>query len=90
MSASFAFLADMQKDILSNIKIVFAGTIIFKSHELENKLIGTRLPLSSKTIDSLVNESEEEFVRQTEGFPYEPILKAQFLNMLRYSFEQLS
>lgn len=90
LSASFAFLADMQKDILLNIKIVFAGTIIFKSHELENKLIGTRLPLSSKNIDSLIQESETEFVNQTENQTYEPILKDQFLNLLRYSFEQLS
>ncbi len=90
LSASFAFLSEMQKDIISNIKIAFAGTIVFRSHELENKLIGTRLPLSSKTIDSLIQESEAEFVKQTKGQSYEPFLKAQFLNLLRYSFEQLS
>ena len=89
-SAGFVFLADMQKDILANIRIAFAGNIIFRSFELENRVIGTRLPLSRKTIDSLVSEAETQYTATVKDQDTFPILKAQFLNLLRYSLEQLT
>lgn len=90
LSAGFVFLADTQKDILANIRIAFAGTILFRSLELENRVIGTRLPLSKRTIDSLIQEAEEQYINTVENHDKFPILKAQFLNLLRYSLEQLT
>ena len=90
LSAGFAFLADTQKDILMNIRIAFAGPIVFRSQELENKVIGTRLPLSERTIDMLVNEADAIYDETVANDKPKPIFKAQFLNLLRYALEQLT
>ena len=90
LSASFAFLVDTQKNIIANIKIAFAGIIVFRSHELENKIIGSRLPLGNKFIDSLVQEAERMYSQQFAAENAEPVLKAQFLSLLQYSLGQLT
>lgn len=87
-SASFVFLANTQKDILSNVRIAFAGPVTFSSHELENKLIGTRLPLSSKQISAGVKEAEKIFSSTIKN-DVKPIIRDEFLNLLDMSLRQL-
>ncbi|MGN0729170.1 FAD binding domain-containing protein [Treponema sp.] len=89
LSASFVFLADTQRGMIAKIRIAFAGKTIFYSPEFENRIIGTRLPLSIKTIDSLIDSAKKIYVEQNSSQDINLILKAQFLNMLRNSFEQL-
>ena len=89
-SASFVFLADTQKDIIANIRIVYAGIIVFHSRDLENKIIGSKLPLRHNQINLWLKEAEERYDFLTSGTIAKPILKAQFLNLLRYSFERLT
>lgn len=89
LSAGFVFLANTQKDIIANVKIVFAGKVIFSSTEIENKIIGARLPLNEKYISSVIDETLE-YIEEEKTFPEEDsILKNQFLNLLRLSLEQL-
>ena len=89
-SASFTFLADTQKYIITNIRIVFAGSIVFHPQELENKLISTRLPLNRRLIESLVQDASALYDAQFASLPVPAVLKAQFLNLLCYSLEQLT
>ena len=89
LSASFAFLADTQHGMIAKIRIAFAGKVFFYSPEFENRIIGTRLPLSAKTIDDLIDNAKKIFVEQNTITDSELILKAQFLNLLRNAFEQL-
>ncbi|MCK9168862.1 MAG: FAD binding domain-containing protein [Treponema sp.] len=89
-SASFAFLADNDKRMITNIKLAFAGPVTFRSLELENRLIGTHLPLSSKDISFLVDTAGKQFDKSAEEINYNPILRRQFLNLTRYSLEQLT
>jgi xanthine dehydrogenase FAD-binding subunit len=89
-SASFAFLADNDKSMITNIKLAFAGTVTFRSLELENRLIGTRLPLTTRDISILVEAAVRQFDKAAEGITYNPILRRQFLNLTRYSLEQLT
>ena len=89
-SASFVFLVDTQKDMIANIKIAFAGIPVFRSHELENKIIGSRMPLSNKLITALVAEAAEIFTKLNAGITVELLLRTQFLNLLRYSLENLT
>ncbi|MCI1208042.1 MAG: FAD binding domain-containing protein [Treponema sp.] len=89
-SASFAFLANTQKNTLTNLRIAFAGTVTFRSKELENSIIGTRLPLSEKNIDSLVADAARQFETAAPEKSSPPILKQQFLNLVHYSLEQLT
>lgn len=88
-SAGFVFLAKTQRGMISAIRIVFAGRVLFFSPEFENRIVGTKLPLSEKTLLSLINDAKKLFVVQNRKTDYEVILRAQFLNLLRNSFEQL-
>jgi len=89
-SASFAFLADNDKSMITNVKIAFAGPVAFRSLELENRLIGARLPLIPRDISALVEAAGKQFDRSAEEITCNPILRRQFLNLTRYSFEQLT
>lgn len=91
-SASFVFLADTYKNILSDIRMAFCGSVSLRSKEWENKILGTRLPISEKTIDIMIEEAEKEFTSQTDflNIICNPILKDQYLNLVRYSLMQLT
>lgn len=89
-SASYAFLADTENNSIRNLRIAFAGKITFHSSELETKLIGIRLPLHKNDIEDFIKEASLEFDKITEKQSYNPILKRQFLNLIRYSLEQLT
>ena len=91
-SASFVFLADTYKDILSDIRMAFCGSVSLRSKEWENKIIGTRLPISEKVISSMIDEAEKNFTAHTDflNIICNPILKDQYLNLVRYSLMQLT
>lgn len=91
-SASFVFLANTYKGILSDIRMAFCGSVSLRSKEWENKIIGTRLPISEKVIETMLEEAEKEFAIQTDFFNIicNPILKDQYLNLVRYSLMQLT
>ncbi|WP_407399391.1 FAD binding domain-containing protein [Treponema sp.] len=90
LSASFTFLVETQRGMIANIRVVFAGNTVFYSPEFENKIIGTRLPLSEKMIDGLIEEAKIVYKEEKTFENEPPIVKAQFLNLLRNSFEQLT
>lgn len=88
-SASFVFLADMENDSIASIKIILAGPIVFHPVEIENQILYTKLPLTRDFIEKKVAEAESAYDMKFSGQNSKRLLKAQFLNMLRYSFEQL-
>ena len=90
MSAAFVFLANTQNGQLSNLRIAFAGGFWFRSLELENKLIGSHLPIPATSIRELVREAGAQFDRAAGNMTVTPILKDQFLNLVKYSLEQLT
>lgn len=65
--ASYAFLADIQKETLLNLRIAFCGVLRLRSRELENRLIGTKLPLSSREIEDVLETAGEYFDRQVQA-----------------------
>ena len=89
-SASYAFIANTEKNIIIEIKLALAGPIAFKSKSIENQLIGHRLPLSVKDIDIIQDKIYQEFNEATANQMISNVLKQQFLNLTRYSFEQLT
>jgi CO/xanthine dehydrogenase FAD-binding subunit len=98
-SGSFCFLADTSRGILGDFHIVYCGDIFLRSRELENKLIGSRLPLNRHSIDNLINDYATIFSSafvKTEKYKEEEdadnefsFQKWQFTNLLKYSFEHL-
>jgi CO/xanthine dehydrogenase FAD-binding subunit len=49
------FLARIQKDILSDVRIVFSGASVIQDRNLETSLIGKKLPLAQKDAAAFTN-----------------------------------
>lgn len=90
--ASYTFLADSSKaSVLDDLRIAFSGNFAFRSRELENLLVGARLPLSER--DSIVMlykaASLYDAAEEASQAPKNELLKAQFLNLLERSLQDL-
>lgn len=95
VSASYTFLAKTQKDILSDLRIAFCGKIKLRSLELENQLIGSRLPISNRAIENTLEFASDIYDNEVSYLDEEnkiihPMLKNQFLNLLKISLEKLT
>lgn len=88
-SASFAFIATTGKNCIENIRIAFAGNFVFKDKDFENSLIGRRLPLTRKDIEEILEKINITFQQTITDKMVSDVMKQQFLNLARYSFEQL-
>ncbi len=87
--ASFTFLADSSKGaLLDDLRIAYAGDIVFRSRELENTLIGSRLPLTNKEIFNLLEKASKMFEDAMKN-KNDKIQKDQFMNLLEQSLEEL-
>lgn len=98
-SASFVFLANTQKGVLSELRLAFCGLVKFRSRDVENVLIGAKLPLSTRDIQNMTDEAAKAFddVAMSQINPSLErdsvslsVLKIRFLNLLKYSLEQLT
>ena len=90
VSASFVFLANSQKNQISDLRLSFAGSILCRDIDLENKLIGAHLPLSQTAISTFLLSAESAFEAAIKNERVPPILKKQFWNLVKYSLEQLT
>ncbi len=91
-SASFTFLADSSKGTyLDDLRIAFAGEVAFRSQELENTLIGSRLPLTERDCSMLVEKASKLYDNETDKYEKKAnvFLKSQFLNLLEQSLDEL-
>ena len=91
-SASFVFLTNTQNSQISSMRIAFAGEFWFRNLELENRLLGSHLPIPEKSIIELVNDAGLQFDEAAKNADKEPlpILRDQFLNLVKFSLEQLT
>ena len=96
VSASYTFLAKSEKNTLTELRIAFCGKIKLRSNELENQLIGIKLPISKKAISNMIEVASEIYDKELSYLEEEqqelvhPMLKSQFLNLLRKSLEKLT
>jgi len=90
-SASYAFLADIQNSSLDSIRIAFAGKIVFRNYDLENQLAGVSLPLKEEIVCTTLVKADKIFNEccEMQKKTVSPFLKTQFINLLRFSLEQL-
>lgn len=91
-SASFTFLADTSKGALEDLRIAFCGALTLRSQELEDILIGSRLPLSEKDIVFALDKASQLYDAELEKLTITctSLLKDQFLNLLQYSLSMLT
>ena len=75
---------------MSSVKLTFAGPIVFQDNELETKLLGARLPLNEKTIQDFTAAAAEAFDKAAADELSNPLIKEGFLQLTRYSLNQLT
>lgn len=89
-SASFAFIADTERNSIAKVQMAFAGAFTFHSKNIENSLIGEHLPLTQTDINRIYNNITAEFYKQTTDQMISDVVRQQFFNLARYSLEQLT
>lgn len=90
LSASFAFLVSTERNAITDVSLAFAGPFTFKSKSLENALIGHKLPLTHKDVENIQQQVDLEFQKASIDQMISDVVRQQFLNLCRYSFEQLT
>ncbi len=60
-TAYFVFLGRTQKNILSDVELLFTGSELIKNREFDNLLVGRSLPIDRRAIDSLMKETRTIF-----------------------------
>lgn len=90
LSASFAFLVSTEKNAITDVSLAFAGPFTFKSKSLENALLGHKLPLTHNDVEEIQEQVEQEFQKASTDLMISDVVRQQFINLCRYSFEQLT
>lgn len=89
-TASFVFLARMQKNILSDVKLLFGKTQLIKVKEFENLLTGKSLPIDRRSIGALMKETEAIFKDTFDASDLSDFQKQCFLNLIEESMYLLT
>ncbi len=86
-TAYFVFLARTQKNILSDVKILFACGEIIKNKEFDNLLVGRSLPIERWEIEPLMKETRTIF----EEAPFvSDFQKECFFNLIEFCMYKLT
>ena len=81
------------------IRIALCGLIRFRSGDLESRLLSSKLPLSKKTIEEILELAGNKFDKEANEFMLTTdtdysqiffILRVKFLNVLKYSLYLLT
>lgn len=89
-TASFVFMARTQKNLLSDVKLLFGGTQLIKSKEFENLLTGKGLPIDRRSVGALMKETEEIFSDTFSAAEISEFQKACFFNLIEESIYLLT
>ena len=89
-TASFVFLARAQKNLLSDIKLLFGSKQLIKSKEFENLLTGKGLPIDRRSVGALMKETEDIFNDTVTAAEISEFQKAFFLNLIEESIYLLT
>ena len=89
-TASFVFLARAQKNLLSDIKLLFGSKQLIKSKEFENLLTGKGLPIDRRSVGALMKETEDIFNDTFSAAEISEFQKICFLNLIEESIYLLT
>ena len=90
LSASYVFLSNTKKNFLADLRLAFCGVFSFRNRELENSIIGSKLPLPQKSVQTFTEKAAAYFDEDVKEGTYNPVLRAQFINLVKESLEMLS
>ncbi|MDR2658628.1 MAG: FAD binding domain-containing protein [Spirochaetaceae bacterium] len=73
-SGVIVFLARIQNNILSDVRVVFSGSVILRNRNCETSLIGQKLPLSKKNAADFTNLWKSYLLENSPDFLRDRIL----------------
>jgi CO/xanthine dehydrogenase FAD-binding subunit len=92
--AVFVFLARVQRDTLSDLRIAYCRHNAFRSQELENQLIGMKLPISQNKRAAFLTYASQVSAFRPEAALHSviasPEAHRQFLDLLALGLDQIS
>jgi len=98
--AGILFIMKNQKDILTNIRIVYSGPTILREKNSETMFLGKRLPLERKDADAFVNcwksylagpeGTEFNLLAEKEGNSHPELMKTQIINFINAMVMRIS
>ena len=83
-TASFAFIARAEKDILSEVRLAFAGMELIRDRSIENVIVGKSLPLSRKEASGFHERWRDRLNTLNAPYPAD-LLRDRFLNLVEQS-----
>lgn len=86
-TAYFIFLLKYQKNIITDVRICFSSSTILRSKEFENSILGEMLPLSSKDISVILQNSQKYFTDENITHKFHKLI---FFNLLEKCLLELS
>ncbi len=86
-SASFLFAIQLNKNILSDMRLLFAGKNLIKEKEFDNLLLGISLPINERDVDAIIQKARNIFERDMFDSDYNYIV---FFNLLEDNLYRLS
>ncbi len=86
-TASFLFLIRIQKNILSEMRLLFASDKLIREKEFDNLLLGKILPLPQREIANIMEKAEQIFDVQKFGSDFH---RACFFNLLEDNLYKLT
>ncbi len=86
-SASFLFSIRLNKNILSEMRLLFASKNLIREKEFDNLLLGRTLPLAGKEVSLIMQKTGEIFTRDKFDSDYHYKV---FLNLLEDNLYKLS
>lgn len=82
----FLFLAKLQKNILLDVRILFADKNLIREKEFDNLLLGRSLPLKKEDIEYILNQAKTIFKKEKFSSPFN---EKCFFNLLEKSLYKL-
>lgn len=81
---TFVMTADTPNNIITDIRLAYAGTTFFRFREIENALAGHTIPLTKRDSDKILDRAEE-FMTAIE----EPVSKHMLINLIKKNLNNL-
>ncbi len=86
-SASFLFSIRLNKNILSDMRLLFASKSLIREKEFDNLLLGRSLPLSERDVVTILQKAREIFYKEKFDSEYHYTV---FFNLLEDNLYRLS
>ena len=83
------FIMNNQKDILTNIRIIYSGNTILREKNSENMLLGKHLPLDRKNAEAFV-DCWRTYLTHGAGNSQPELIKVQIMNFIKIMVQHIS